>query len=278
MRLGGPIFGTWESPEQWAALVHDHGYSTARCPLDETADEATIAAFARAAAAADIVFGEVGAWSNPLSTDHTIANAAITLCQQRLALADAIGATCCVNIAGSRGEQWDGPHPDNLTTDTFALIVDNVRTIIDAVQPKRTYYTLEPMPWAYPDSVDSYLELIKAIDRSAFAVHLDPVNMIANPRLFYQNSELLRDCFARLGPYIKACHAKDITLSGKLTVHLSEMRPGTGSLDFATYLRELHKLDTDVPLLLEHLPGQEEYIPAAQHLRAVAQQIGVVFR
>ena len=275
MRLGGPIFGTWESPEQWAALVHGHGYSTARCPLDETANEATIASFVRAAAAADIVFAEVGAWSNPLSTDPAVAGAAIALCQRRLALADAIGAKCCVNIAGSRGDQWDGPHPDNLTADTFALVVDTVRTIIDAVQPGRTYYTLEPMPWAYPDSVDSYLDLIKAIDRPAFAVHLDPVNMISNPRLFYHNGELLRDCVARLGPYIKACHAKDIALSGKLTVHLSEMRPGTGSLDFATYLRELSTLDPDIPLLLEHLPGQEEYIDGARYVRAVAQQIGV---
>jgi hypothetical protein len=31
-----------------------------------------------------------------------------------LALADEIGSLCCVNISGSRGSQWDGPHPDNL--------------------------------------------------------------------------------------------------------------------------------------------------------------------
>ena len=85
MRLGGPVSGTWETPEQWAALVRDHGYGAAKCPLDETADQATIAAFARAAAAAGIVIAEVGAWSNPLSKDPQIAGAALTLCQRRLA-------------------------------------------------------------------------------------------------------------------------------------------------------------------------------------------------
>ena len=77
----------------------------------------------------------------------------------------------------------------------------------------------------YPDSPDSYLELIKAIDRPAFAVHLDPVNIICSPQLFYSNGAFLRECFTKLGPYIKGCHAKDIALGETLTVHLTEVRP-----------------------------------------------------
>ena len=77
---------------------------------------------------------------------------------------------------------WDAPHPDNLSEDTFALIVDTVRAIIDAVQPSRTYFTLEPMPWIIPDSPDRYLQLLEAIGRERFGVHLDPTNMINTPR------------------------------------------------------------------------------------------------
>ena len=72
-------------------------------------------------------------------------------------MADEIGARCCVNIAGSRGAKWDGPHPADLTPETFDLIVQSVREIIDAVKPTRAFYTLETMPWMYPDSADSYL-------------------------------------------------------------------------------------------------------------------------
>ena len=89
-----------------------------------------------------------------------------------LEIANRVGAKCCVNIAGSRGDKWDGPHQDNMTEDTFTLIVDTVRTIIDSVKPKRTFYTLEPMPWIHPYDPDSYLRLIKAIDRPEFGVHL----------------------------------------------------------------------------------------------------------
>jgi sugar phosphate isomerase/epimerase len=234
-----------------------------------------VQAYAEAAVAGGVVIAEVGAWSNPLSPDEATRKAALQLCQERLALADAIGARCCVNIAGSRGEQWDGPHPDNLTEDTFALIVETVRKIIDAVHPTRTFYALEPMPWIYPDSADAYLRLITAIDRPRFAAHLDPVNLVSSPQLFYNNASLIRECFQKLGPYIKSCHAKDIRLSGKLTVHLDEVRPGLGSLDYRTFLRELDKLDPDTPLLLEHLPAEEEYALAARYVRSVAQEIGI---
>jgi len=75
--------------------------------------------------------------------------------------------------------------------------------IIDTVKPTRTFYALETMPWMYPDSADSYLRLLHAIDRSRFAVHLDVVNLVASPRLFYRNAALIRECVATLGSYIK---------------------------------------------------------------------------
>jgi hypothetical protein len=119
--------------------------------------------------------------------DHT-RQEAVAYCQEQLALADDVGAVCCVNIAGSRGDLWDGPHADNLTPDTFDLIVETVRQIMDAVKPQRTFYTLETMPWLYPDSADSYLALLKAIDRPRFAVHFDPVNLICSPQRYFGNA------------------------------------------------------------------------------------------
>jgi len=278
MRLGGPIFDKNPDPARWVAAVRAEGYSAAYCPVDEKADDATVAAYARAAAQADLVIAEVGAWSNPLSPDEAIRRAAIQLNQERLALADRIGARCCVNIAGSVGQQWDGPSPANLTPATFDLIVETVRGIIDAVQPTRTYYTLETMPWAYPDSCASYLELFRAIDRERFAVHLDPANLLCSPQRFFQNGALIRDCFARLGPHIRSCHGKDIALAGRMTTHLDEVRPGLGGLDYVTFLRELDRLAPDVPLMLEHLPNAEEYRLAHQYVRSVAQQAGVTIR
>lgn len=275
MRLGGPTFQKNPDPAGWVAELKQLGYRAAYCPVDETADQATIRAFEQAANEADILIAEVGVWNNPLSPDMKERSRAIDLCIKRLALADEIGARCCVNISGSRGTLWDGPHPDNYSTETFEMIVETTRHIIDTVQPTRTFFTLEPMPWMLPDSVDSYLDLIQAIDRTRFAAHLDPVNIITNPRTYFGNSRFLHICFERLGPHIKSCHAKDITLAEQLTVHLSEVRIGLGRLNYATFLREMKKLDPDTPLMLEHLPNAEDYLAAAAHVRAVAKAEGI---
>jgi sugar phosphate isomerase/epimerase len=278
MRLGGPVFAERADPAGWIAELQRRGYSAAYCPVNSQDDPATVRAFAEAAQEAGVVIAEVGAWSNPLSPDEEVRRAALAHCQEQLALADEVGALCCVNIAGSRGQQWDGPHPVNLTSETFDLIVETVRTIIDAVRPERTFYTLEPMPWMYPDSADSYVRLIEAIDRERFAAHLDPVNLVCSPQRYFGNGDLIRECFAKLGPYVKSCHAKDITLSGKLTVHLDEVRPGLGDFDYRVYLRELDKLGPDTVLMLEHLQAEEDYTLAADYVRSVAAEVGVAIR
>lgn len=272
MRLGGPIFEDVSTPEAWVNAARTLGYRALTCPLEPGAPEDEVRAYERAAREANLVIAEVGAWSNPLAADEAARKAALEKCVASLELAERIGARCCVNIAGSRGAQWDGPHPTNLSEETFEMIVEQTRFIIDAVQPSRTHFALETMPWIFPDSPENYLRLVQAIDRPGFGVHLDPVNMISSPQRIYANPEFLRECFRLLGPHIRSCHAKDIALSGHLTVHLDEVRPGLGSLDYAVYLRELNRLDPDTPLILEHLPNAEEYRLAAEHIRAVARQ------
>lgn len=276
MKLCGPIFAETPDATAWVAAVQRTGYGAANLPLQQTADEATVLAYLEAAAGAGIVIAEVGAWSNPIDPDPAKAAAALRHCQESLAWAETIGAKCCVNIAGSRNPgKWDGPHPENFSHDTFDLIVETTRAIIDAVKPVRTFFALETMPWIFPSSPDEYLALIRAVDRPGFAVHLDPVNMINSPERAYRTGDFIRECFEKLGPYIKSCHAKDIILREHLTVHLDECQPGLGVLDYPVYLRELARLDADIPLALEHLSTEQEYAAAAEFLRGVARQEGL---
>jgi len=156
------------------------------------------------------------------------------------------------------------------------MIVRVTQEIIDAVRPTRTYFTLEPMPWMYPDSVDSYVRLLDAVNRPGFAVHFDPVNIICSPQRYYRTGEIIGDAFRRLGHRIRSCHAKDILMHDELTTHMDEVMPGKGVLDYDTFLRELEKRP-DTPLMLEHLKTQEEYKQAADHIRSVAARLGLSF-
>ena len=276
MRLGGPVFGDFDTPEGWVAALKSAGYSAAFCPLRSMDDANAVRGYQKAALDADIVIAEVGAFgNNPISPDDAIRAEGIANCQAKLVLADEIGARCCVNVSGSRGESWADHHPNNLTPETFDLIVGSVREIIDAVKPTRTVYALETMPWMYPDSADSYLALIKAIDREGCGIHFDPVNIVNSPQRYYENAHLIRDCFKKLGADIVSCHAKDIVMSNKLTVHLDEIAPGQGNLDYTAFLQELDKLGPDTPIMLEHLKGAEAYADAADHVRSVGNGLGI---
>ncbi|HIW33216.1 MAG TPA: sugar phosphate isomerase/epimerase [Candidatus Paenibacillus intestinavium] len=275
MRLGGQVFIEQGTPEAWGKALSEAGFRATTCPFDGS-DMNLASQYLAVAKQYDIVIAEVGAWSNPISPDEQIAKQAIEYCIQRLSLANEIGAGVCVNIAGSRSKQWDAPHRDNLTNDTFALIVDTVRAIIDAVQPTRTFYALEMMPWVFPNSVDSYVQLVEAIDRKAFAVHFDPVNIVNSPHTYYHNDQLIIDFIQKLGPYIKNVHAKDIVLQPHLTLHFDEVVPGQGQLNYAVLLQQLSLLQGDIPIMIEHLTTNEQYDAAATYIRSVASELNLV--
>jgi sugar phosphate isomerase/epimerase len=277
VRLGGPIFLQSNDP---AALAREHrrlGYSAAYCPEIATLhDEKLLTEIQRAYAAENVVIAEVGAWKNMLDPEAGKRRENLAYVTERCALAEAIGARCCVDIAGSYNpDSWYGPDPKNLSQEFFDATVENCRHIIDHVKPTRTRFTIEMMGWNLPDGPDSYLRLIQAVDRKAFGVHLDVCNGINSPQRFYQNSAFIRECFQKLGPWVVSCHAKDLKWVIEMNVHFEEVVPGRGQVDYRAYLTELAKLGREVPLMLEHLKTAEEYDEGRLYIKKVAAAAGV---
>jgi sugar phosphate isomerase/epimerase len=278
IRLGAPVFNPPQDPEALALAHRKLGYRAAYCPAVGLNDKDRIREISRAFSKHDVVIAEVGRWYNLLDADAEKRTANLKAVTEGLALAEAIGARCCVDIAGSYNRHvWYGPDPENLSRKFFDQAVDNARKIIDAVQPKRARFCYEMMGWSLPDSADSYLRLIKAVDRAAFAVHLDPCNLINSPVRFYRNTELLNECFDKLGRWIVSCHAKDLRWEVEMNVHFREVPLGTGSLDYVTYLKRLAALPGDVPLMIEHMQGPEEYDQSRRYLLDLGPKVGVSF-
>ena len=278
VRLGGPIFKKSDDPRELAREHRRLGYSAAYCPESKVEDAARNREILQAFAAENVVIAEVGAWKNMLDPDADKRRENRQYVAQRMALAEAVGARCCVDIAGSYNPvSWYGPHPGNLSREFFDCTVENCRGVIDAVKPRRSKFTIEIMGWSVPDGPESYLKLIKAVDRPAFGVHMDVCNGINSPTRFYQNAEFIGECFRTLGPWIASCHAKDLEWKVEMNVHFVEVIPGRGSVDYAAYLREISKLPVDAPLMLEHLKTAEEYEEGKKYIQKVAAENGVTF-
>jgi sugar phosphate isomerase/epimerase len=278
IRFGGPLFDVdMRDPDAVAKACQALGYGAVYCPDLDPDDEQGCIDYGDAIRKRGLMVAEAGVWIRLVGPDEAETSANLQKAIRRMKVAELVGAQCCVDICGSlHPTSWHGAHPDNVSEALFEAAVVVARTIIDEVRPERAKFTYEMMQWTLPDSADSYLELIQAIDRPAFGVHMDPTNLINSPRRYYDTAAAIRDCFEKLGPHVVSCHAKDVALdTERAIVHLSETRIGTGNLDYATYLECLDSLGRDVPLMLEHLKTPEEYKLAADEVRRVALRMGI---
>jgi sugar phosphate isomerase/epimerase len=278
VRLGAPVFDAPVDPEKLALAHRALGYRAAYCPDVALNDGTRIRDLAAAFAKHDVAIAEVGRWCNLLDADAAKRAANMASVTEGLALAEAIGARCCVDISGSYSTKvWYGPDPENVSQRFFDAAVENARKIIDAVKPKRSKFAYEMMGWSLPDDADAYLKMVKAVDREAFGVHLDACNAVNSPRKYYGNTDVLNECFDKLGPWIVSCHAKDLTWDVEMNVHFREVCVGTGALDYTTYLKRLAALPGDVPLMIEHMKDAAEYEKSRKYLFDLASRIGVQF-
>lgn len=286
VRLGGPIAYTGD-PEAYARAHVAFGYRAAYMPNISIENRNEIAAVVAAMAAADVAIAEGGAWKNLIAHDAASRKTNLEFAVHQLALADEMGARCCVayhGTVGNAGDPWQlssnydyGPHPDNQNEAGFERAVETARYVIDMVKPRRTKFSLEMVPWLVTDTPENYLKLLKAIDRPAFGAHIDAVNMVISPRLYFNTGAMIREAFALLGPWIVSCHAKDIVMQGgpgNISFHMDEVVPGEGNLDYRAYLGEIDKLGRDVPLMLEHF-DEAGYRRGLAHIKAVAAEAGI---
>ena len=131
VRLGGPIFKKSDDPAELAREHRRLGYSAAYCPDSKVEDEARNREIVKAFAGENVVIAEVGAWKNMMDPDPAKRRENRQYVAQRMALAEAVAARCCVDIAGSyNAESWYGPHPKNLGKEFFDATVENCRKVI----------------------------------------------------------------------------------------------------------------------------------------------------
>ena len=279
MRIGGSVLNKFNNPEEWLKEVTRLNYSCVIFPLDSTASTKDIDDYLAIIKANDLVIGEVGIWRNLMSADEEEQKKVLDYSIRQLELAEYVGANCAVNISGSCGSFWDGYDPANYSSHTKELIISQSQAIIDAVKPVKTTYALEPMPWMLPDSPDSYLDLIKQVNRDQFKVHLDFTNMINSIERYHNSSKFIDECFEKLGSKIVSIHIKDCLLrEGALPLVIEEKQVGDGALDLGRVLKHCERLGFDTTAFVEHLDTDKQYEDSISYLRNLAEESEVYIK
>lgn len=256
------------SPEEWAAKHKALGLETVNFPVTCDDGEDVFMAYKKAADEAGLTIAEVGVWRNTLAADSVERQQWIDYAVRQLRMADAIGATCCVNVVGTPyGPRWDGGYRENFSRELWDMAVKMIRLIIDTARPKYTKFSIESMPWMISSSPDEYLHLIEDVDRTEFGTHLDVVNMITTPQRYFYNDEFLRECFEKLHGTIVSCHLKDILLKPEYTFQLQECACGEGTLDINLYAQLANAENPNMPMIIEHLTTDKEYVASVQYVR-----------
>ena len=270
MKLGISSPLEHSSPEEWAQNQIKLGCSTVVFPVQSNEPEKKIIAYEEAARKAGLTIAEVGIWRNVLAGDHYERKANRDYCVEQLRLADYVGARCAVNVAGALGPVWDGGYKANFTEDAWNRTVEMVQDIIDRADVKNTFFTLEPMPWMIPTGPREYVKLMEAVDRDKFAVHMDIINMINSAERYFHAEEFIDECVELLGENIRSCHIKDVHLDSRYTLRLEECGPGDGEFPLKYYVSKMSELDPDMPIILEHLSSDAEYV---KYLGILKEQI-----
>jgi sugar phosphate isomerase/epimerase len=268
MYLGISSSLAYTSPEDWAKKHKELGLKSVVFPVDCNAGQEKIMAYKKAADDAGLVIAEVGVWRNTLAADPAERARWIDYAVEQLKMADRIGARCCVNVVGTPyGPRWDGGYRQNFSDEAWDMAVKMIQQIIDRANPTRTKFSIESMPWMIPSGPDEYIRLIKDVDRPQFGAHLDVVNMITSPERYFFNDRFLDECFEKLGEQICSCHLKDINLKQEYTFQLEECACGKGTLDIELFAKLASQEDPQMPMIIEHLTTDEEYIQSVEYVK-----------
>jgi len=228
----------------------------------------------------DVVVFEIGGYRNLIHTDESVRRENIKRIAYCLEAADKIGCPMVGTISGSRnpeGNEWGdnyAVHPDNWTIETWNLLIQSIRQILKDTAGMKAVIGMEAQITTNQDTPLAHHRLMDDVGDERLKVNLDPTNMVHLYNHFH-TTELINECFDLLGEDIVGCHAKDTyVLPHSQTVHVQEVCPGRGNLDYETYLVRLSRMKWARALLPEHIPG-DQYSEAYAYIRKVADSVGV---
>ena len=90
---------------------------------------------------------------------------------------------------------------------------------------------------------------------------------------YFHAEEFVEECAELLGDKIRSCHIKYVHLKEEYTFQLEECAPGCGEFPLAHYIKKMDEIDSDMPIIVEHLDTDEEYKKYLKVVQDIAKEI-----
>ena len=216
-----------------------------------------------------------GMYDPIISTDEMVRRAGVHRAQEIIRLASQLGAAMVgIRPTSLNPEFTWWPYPDNYLPATETRLIRSLREIASACEAHGVPIALECHVTTKLDSPKTVRSVLEAVDSPWVKVNLDPVIFVDSITTTYQTAALLTELFEELAPYIASAHIKDVYVENRHVVHISEIIPGDGLLDFDAFFTGFEALLPDGYGFIEHLP--ESQIPqAAAFVRMKLRQLGI---
>ncbi|MEM7126354.1 MAG: sugar phosphate isomerase/epimerase [Chloroflexota bacterium] len=220
------------------------------------------------------LYQATGYWQNMVTPDETVRKESVRTIQAALRLAGWMGARGIDTGPGSMSPNgpWF-PHPDNWTVSARKQLVKTLKECVAAAEDAGVFLSLESHQLVTLASPEITKEVLDEVGSPWVRCDYDSANWITLETV-YDTGAALNHHFDTLGEHIVSCHAKDIWIEDKLTLHLQDGCPGKGLMDFQTLFRRIEALSPDYPVISEG--NSTEDLPAVSQLfHKTAAELGI---
>lgn len=264
--------------------IRDAGYTAANSSCGQNqrnpwleASEDEIRELKEALNKYDVLYFDVHTYTNNIHPDIETRKKNHRYVIEQCEAAERVGCTMITTHTGTRSaEQPISPHPENWTSETWKLSVATIKQLLKDTAGMNVRFAIEAVNMTASNNPRAHRCLLDEVGDKRLKICLDPVNMM-HMGLYYRTTELIAECFDRLGDDIIAAHAKDTyVLPDKMSMYVTEVAPGKGILDYKTYLAGLSTLSVPCPLIIEHIPD-DQYAGAKKYIEDMAASVGVKF-
>ncbi|MCS7060201.1 MAG: sugar phosphate isomerase/epimerase [Anaerolineae bacterium] len=170
------------------------------------------------------------------------------------------------------GHWW--PHPDNHAPRTFDRLVDSIKQVCRVAETEGMVLGIEGHVVSTLDTPQRVRDLLDAVGSPALKFNMDPVNFVGTVRDVHDTTRVINSLFDMLGKDMVALHAKDCAIQDAHVVHIVEVPPCTGTMNYELLMRRWVEWCPEGYFIIEHLP--DEQVPAAlQAIRRKADALGI---